>query len=161
MNERNPRKRRLCMRFLIQHICFGSRGPEVQILSPRPVIRKLLRDHPVRSRRTGKRTARNSRIAEGPNSSCACSSARTEQRPPEPCVGCSNHPRRAKRMRIVGGEMRNRRTEISSSHSEFRSGDGERSSTGQSTGLWLQGLRVRVPPFTPTDDRPGDRILNW
>ena len=26
---------------------------------------------------------------------CACSSARIEQRPPEPCVGCSNHPRRA------------------------------------------------------------------
>ena len=34
-------------------------------------------------------------------------------------------------------------------HSKFRIEYGERSSIGQSTGLWLQGLRVRVPPFTP------------
>ena len=43
-------------------------------------------------------------------------------------------------------------------HSAIRNRNGERSSIWQSTGLWLQGLRVRVPPFTPRGELPdGDR----
>ncbi len=81
----------------------------------------------------------------------ACSSARIEQRPPEPCVACSNHARRAKSIsdcRLMIDDWTGH-SQICNLQSAICNGRGERSSIGQSTGLWLQGLRVRVPPFTP------------
>lgn len=36
---------------------------------------------------------------------------------------------------------------------------GERSSIGQSVGLWTQRLRIRTPPFTPTNMAPSSNRL--